>query len=102
MYGKVKDPQEKMMINKKKNLADHRVKKIFWQICKAQYTVIVRISVLQGDPGIIIPGEPGKLGSPGGRGIPGPKGDTGFPGLPGLPGHAGRDGNSGLRGTVVK
>lgn len=58
--------------------------------------------MLQGDPGPVIPGEPGRLGLPGDRGIPGSKGDTGFPGLPGLPGHAGHDGDDGLRGTVVR
>lgn len=60
------------------------------------------LSLLQGDPGMVIPGDPGSQGPPGGHGIPGSKGDTGFPGLPGLPGHAGHDGDDGLRGTVVK
>lgn len=60
------------------------------------------LSVLQGEPGMVIPGEPGRMGSPGGYGSPGSKGEGGLPGLPGLPGHPGHDGDDGLRGNVAR
>lgn len=60
------------------------------------------LPVLQGEPGMVIPGEPGRMGSPGGYGSPGSKGEGGLPGLPGLPGHPGHDGDDGLRGNVAR
>ena len=79
------------------------MEKYFGRFAKhSTYGLFTFVSLLQGDPGMVIPGEPGRLGSPGGRGIPGSKGETGFPGLPGLPGRAGHDGDDGLGGTVVK